>query len=80
MFLTFDTVFPDRGSEHDIPAFYRVRVPASRSPRTGWPTSRRHRLVWTTFMPSQVDLDVANDRAPAPTCARVLATLRATAA
>jgi sucrose phosphorylase len=36
----------------------------------------RRRLVWTTFMPSQVDLDVANDRARAY-LRRILAALRA---
>ncbi|WP_285114910.1 sucrose phosphorylase [Leifsonia sp. fls2-241-R2A-40a] len=63
MFLTFDTVFPDGASEDEITAFYR--------PRPGLPFTAyrmadgRRRLVWTTFMPSQVDLDVANDRARA---------------
>jgi len=74
MFLTFDTVFPDGASEADITAFYR--------PRPGLPFTAyrmadgRRRLVWTTFMPSQVDLDVANDRARAY-LRRILATLRA---
>lgn len=74
MFLTFDAVFPDRASEDDITAFYR--------PRPGLPFTAyrmadgRRRLVWTTFMPSQVDLDVANDRARAY-LRRILATLRA---
>ncbi|MGO4301736.1 sucrose phosphorylase [Leifsonia sp. RAF41] len=73
MFLTFDTVFPERASEDDITAFYR--------PRPGLPFTAyrmadgRRRLVWTTFMPSQVDLDVANDRARAY-LRRILATLR----
>lgn len=74
MFLTFDTVFPDGASESDITAFYR--------PRPGLPFTAyrmadgRRRLVWTTFMPSQVDLDVANDRARAY-LRRILAMLRA---
>jgi sucrose phosphorylase len=61
MFLTFDTVFPDGASEDQITAFYR--------PRPGLPFTAyrmadgRRRLVWTTFMPSQIDLDVANERA-----------------
>ena len=73
MFLTFDTVFPDRATEDDITAFYR--------PRPGLPFTAyrmadgRRRLVWTTFMPSQIDLDVANDRARAY-LRRILATLR----
>ncbi|MCX7522835.1 sucrose phosphorylase [Microbacterium sp. STN6] len=63
MFLTFDTVFPDGASEAQITAFYR--------PRPGLPFTAyqaadgsRH-LVWTTFMPSQVDLDVADPAAQA---------------
>lgn len=73
MFLTFDTVFPDGADEASITAFYR--------PRPGLPfTAYRmadgtRRLVWTTFLPSQVDLDVANDRAR-DYLRRVLAALR----
>jgi sucrose phosphorylase len=63
MFLTFDTVFPDGASEADITAFYR--------PRPGLPFTAyragdgRRRLVWTTFLPSQVDLDVRHPAAVA---------------
>ncbi|TDP98338.1 MULTISPECIES: sucrose phosphorylase [unclassified Leifsonia] len=73
MFLTFDAVFPDGATEDGITAFYR--------PRPGLPFTAyrmadgRRRLVWTTFMPTQVDLDVANDRARAY-LRRILATLR----
>jgi sucrose phosphorylase len=73
MFLTFDTVFPDGANEHDITAFYR--------PRPGLPFTAyrmadgRRRLVWTTFMPSQVDLDVHNERAR-DYLRRILAALR----
>ncbi|PJJ72864.1 sucrose phosphorylase [Diaminobutyricimonas aerilata] len=72
MFLTFDTVFPNGGTEREITAFYR--------PRPGLPfTSYQspdgtRRLVWTTFMPSQVDLDVAHPAAHAY-LRRVLAAL-----
>ncbi|GAA2108549.1 sucrose phosphorylase [Microlunatus panaciterrae] len=61
MFLTYATVFPDGGTEQQITAFYR--------PRPGLPfTAYSHadgqrRLVWTTFLPSQVDLDVHHPRA-----------------
>lgn len=61
MFLTFDTVFPEGAHEDEITAFYR--------PRPGLPFTAyrgaygRRRLVWTTFMPSQVDLDVAHPSA-----------------
>ncbi|BDZ45697.1 alpha-amylase family glycosyl hydrolase [Naasia aerilata] len=56
MFLTFDAVFPDGGTEDQITAFYRPRPGL---PFTAYRTADgRRRLVWTTFMPSQVDLDV----------------------
>jgi sucrose phosphorylase len=61
MFLTFDSVFPHGGTERDLTAFYR--------PRPGLPFTAyqgadgtRH-LVWTTFMPTQVDLDVRHPAA-----------------
>lgn len=56
LFLTFDKVFPEGASADDITAFYR--------PRPGLPFTPYQRadgtrlLVWTTFMPSQVDIDV----------------------
>src|SRR3954452_21191400 len=56
MFLTFDTVFRDGGTEAQITAFYRPRPGL---PFTAYRTGDgRRRLVWTTFMPSQVDVDV----------------------
>ncbi len=58
MFLTFDRVFPDGGTEHDITLFYRPRPGLPFAPYRQADGSRR--LVWTTFMPSQVDLDVAH--------------------
>ncbi|MDD9205395.1 alpha-amylase family glycosyl hydrolase, partial [Georgenia sp. 10Sc9-8] len=56
MFLTFDTVFPGGGTEHAITAFYRPRAGLPFTPYQLADGSRR--LVWTTFLPSQVDLDV----------------------
>jgi sucrose phosphorylase len=56
MFLTFDRVFGGHATEAGITAFYR--------PRPGLPFTAyqqadgTRRLVWTTFMPSQVDIDV----------------------
>lgn len=56
MFLTFDRVFAGHATEAGIAAFYR--------PRPGLPFTAygladgTRRLVWTTFMPSQVDIDV----------------------
>lgn len=56
MFLTFDAVFPDGASEADIAAFYRPRPGVPFTPYRS--RDGRRRLVWTTFMPSQVDIDV----------------------
>lgn len=56
MFLTFDAVFPGGGTEAAITAIYRPRAGV---PFTPFPMSDgSRRLVWTSFMPSQVDLDV----------------------
>jgi sucrose phosphorylase len=74
MFLTFDTVFPTGAREGDITAFYR--------PRPGLPFTAYHaadgsrRLVWTTFLPTQVDLDVKHPRA-VDYLRRILQALRA---
>jgi sucrose phosphorylase len=60
MFLTLDSVFPDGVDEADLLAVYR--------PRPGLPltpvqfANRTKRVMWTTFTPQQIDLDV---RAPA---------------
>jgi sucrose phosphorylase len=59
MFLTFDRVFPDGATEQDLLTIYR--------PRPGLPLTpiqladRSRRILWTTFTPSQIDIDV---RAP----------------
>lgn len=55
MFLTFSAVFPDGASEQDLTRIYR--------PRPGLPftpvvVAGERRLVWTTFAPQQVDIDV----------------------
>lgn len=55
MFLTFDTVFPNGGSESTITSFYRPRPGL---PFTAYNVAGERRLVWTSFMPSQVDIDV----------------------
>lgn len=59
MFLTFDTVFPEGGSEADITSFYR---PRPGFPFTAYEVAGERRLVWTTFMPSQVDIDIKHER------------------
>jgi len=58
MFLTFDTVFPQGGTEAGITAIYRPRAGLPFTPYEMADGTRR--LVWTTFMPSQVDLDVSH--------------------
>jgi sucrose phosphorylase len=56
MFLTLDTVFPQGASEKDLLAVYR--------PRPGLPLTYatlkngEKRILWTTFTPSQIDIDV----------------------
>ena len=56
MFLTLGAVFPDGATEHDLVTVYR--------PRPGLPFTRVRtdrgatKLMWTTFTPHQIDLDV----------------------
>lgn len=59
LFLTFDTVFPDGASEDDITSFYR---PRPGFPFTAYEVGGKRRLVWTTFMPSQVDVDIKHEQ------------------
>jgi len=55
MFLTFDVVFAEGATEDGITSFYR---PRPGMPFTAYEVNGRRRLVWTTFMPSQVDIDI----------------------
>ncbi|MEY3560871.1 MAG: hypothetical protein RL068_23 [Actinomycetota bacterium] len=55
MFLTYDVVFPNGGTEEGITSFYR---PRPGFPFTAYNVAGKRRLVWTTFMPSQVDIDI----------------------
>ena len=56
LFLTFDAVFPHGATERDLLALYR--------PRPGLPctvntlANGQKKLLWTTFTPTQVDIDV----------------------
>ena len=56
LFLTFDAVFPQGATERDLLALYR--------PRPGLPctvstlANGQKKLLWTTFTPTQVDIDV----------------------
>ena len=58
MFLTFDKVFPDGADEAAITAIYRPREGLPFTPYQFADGTRR--LVWTTFMPGQIDLDVSS--------------------
>ena len=58
MFLTMSAVFPRGATEEDLTRIYR--------PRPGLPftpvmVAGRRRLVWTTFTPQQVDIDVRSE-------------------
>ncbi len=63
MFLTFDRVFPRGACEEDLLRIYR--------PRPGLPftnvlldSGERH-LLWTTFTPEQIDIDVQHEQGKA---------------
>lgn len=55
LFLTYDKVFPQGARERDLTALYRPRpgLPFTRFTVAGEP-----RLLWTTFTPRQIDIDV----------------------
>lgn len=59
LFMTFDRVFPDGAKADDLMAIYR--------PRPGLPFTKmkfadgRHRMLWTTFTPNQIDIDVESE-------------------
>jgi sucrose phosphorylase len=63
MFLTYDRVFPDGATEADLLRIYR--------PRPGLPfvyttlASGETRLLWTTFTPQQLDIDVTHPQGKA---------------
>ena len=57
LFLTLDRVFPDGVNEEDLCRIYRPRPGLPLTPMT---LGGRKRLVWTTFTPQQVDIDVAS--------------------
>jgi sucrose phosphorylase len=55
MFLTFDSVFPQGATESDLARIYRPRPGL---PFTPFMLGDQRRLVWTTFTPQQIDIDV----------------------
>jgi sucrose phosphorylase len=56
LFLTLDRVFPAGASEQDLLAIYRPRPGLPFTPMTLADGSRR--ILWTTFTPEQLDIDV----------------------
>lgn len=63
LFLTFDSVFPHGATERDLLALYR--------PRPGLPFTATtlangdRKLLWTTFTPQQLDIDVEHPQGQA---------------
>ncbi|HXR40451.1 MAG TPA: sucrose phosphorylase [Terracidiphilus sp.] len=63
MFLTYDRVFPNGATEADLLRIYR--------PRPGLPfayttlATGQKRLLWTTFTPQQIDIDVTHPQGKA---------------
>lgn len=55
MFLTMSAVFPHGATEADLTAIYRPRPGLPFTPMT---LGGVRRLVWTTFTPHQIDIDV----------------------
>src|SRR6185312_480545 len=59
LFLTFDAIFPHGATEKDLLAIYR--------PRPGLPFTTAilddgaRRILWSTFTPQQVDIDVTRE-------------------
>ena len=59
MFLTFGGSFPDGATEEQLMRVYRPRPGLPFTPYTL--ADGRKRLVWTTFTPQQVDIDVRQE-------------------
>ena len=68
MFLTFDRVFPNGAKEADILGIYRPRPTLPFFPVTLQTGEKR--LIWTTFNPQQIDIDVKH-----PDCVKYLDTI-----
>ena len=59
MFLTFGGAFPDGATEEQLLRVYRPRPGLPFTPYTL--ADGRKRLVWTTFTPQQIDIDVRQE-------------------
>ena len=56
MFLTLSSVFPEGVTEDELAGIYRPRPGL---PLTHYSWGEKTRLVWTTFTPQQVDIDLS---------------------
>jgi sucrose phosphorylase len=63
LFLTLDAVFPQGATEADLLAIYRPRAGLPFTPVTL--ASGQRRLLWTTFTPQQIDIDVTHPQGQA---------------
>lgn len=59
MFLTMSSVFPNGATEADLARIYRPRPGLPFTPVT---LGGEKRLVWTTFTPQQIDVDVRSEQ------------------
>ena len=60
MFLTMSSVFPNGATEEELARIYRPRPGL---PFTAMTWAGKRRLVWTTFTPTQVDIDLTTPQA-----------------
>ena len=60
MFLTMSAVFPHGATEEELARIYRPRPGL---PFTAMTWAGKRRLVWTTFTPTQVDIDLTTPQA-----------------
>ena len=59
MFMTMSTVFPNGATEAELATIYRPRPGL---PFTPYTLGGERRLVWTTFTPQQIDIDINSEQ------------------
>ena len=62
LFLRMDKVFPEGATEHDLLGIYRPRPGL---PFTPYPVAGHRELLWTTFTPQQLDIDISHPQGKA---------------
>ena len=62
LFLRMDKVFPQGATEHDLLGIYRPRPGL---PFTPYPVAGHRELLWTTFTPQQLDIDISHPQGKA---------------